>query len=198
MKNKIFEYRIIIYVIIGLLLLIMPFILKFPKNILADANTSFALIELKEKMHIEKTFTSEYDGMDYVAIQFATYENKNLKGKIKVTIEDKKNDSIIYKNEIELSEIIDNAQHMFKFKKQKKSGNKSYLISIDVTELRENDKLAIYGSTSQNKKITINDKKENLNYAVTYGCDSKDLQLLMYFPIYLVVIGFIELLKEEN
>lgn len=198
MKNKIKKHRFIIYIILGLFLLIMPFILKFPKNSQADANTSHAFIELTEKMHIEKTFTSEYDGMDYIAIQFATYENKNMAGKMNVTIEDKMNNDIIYDEEIKLSQIIDNAQHIFKFKKQKNSKNKDYVISIDVVELSENDKLAIYGSLSQDKKITINDKKEDLNYAVIYGYEKNDMQLLMYFPVYLVVIGFIELLKEEN
>lgn len=192
MKNK------IIYILIGVLLLIIPFTYQFKTKVKDETGSTQEVIELKGDTTIEKKFISKYNGMKTVSIRFATFNNLNVKGEFEVIIEDMKSNNKIYSKTINMSNLKDNEYYIFKFKEQKKSKNREYKITIKVSEITEKNKIAIWGYENNKSIVLKNGKRINTDFTIMYDCKKNEPKLLLYFFIYIFTMGFVILLKEDK
>ena len=187
-----------IYILIGILLLIIPLTCRFKSVIKEGTNVIENVIELSGTTEIQKSFIAKYNGMENLAVQFATFNNQNIQGEIEVIIEDVKVNKKIYNQKINLKEINDNGYYIFRFQEQKNSKNKEYKITIETSKLKEENKIAIWGYDNPESKVLKNGKNIDIDFAIQYDCKKNESKLFLYFFIYMLVMGLIILLKEDK
>lgn len=120
------------------------------------------ILELKEGDIYQQTIVATRDEVAGFNIRFGTYE-KQVHGKLKISFKEVNSDDIYESMELDCVNIVDNQYHLFVLNPVITDGkDRKYEISIEVLDLEEGERLALYASDDDVYKegmLTYNGEK---------------------------------------
>lgn len=141
---------------------------------------------------IEQEFISNLDILDGISVTYANFTNEITEGILDVEIYDY-DDTLIYNNEYELSEINDNQTLKFEFKVIKNAKNKKFKAIFDFKDMNKKEYVTLYGQDVKSAKnlFRINDEDYVVRIA-QYGQEKNNLygiiSLSMFFILLLIIL----------
>lgn len=188
-KNIILVSLILIFSV----LFVLSFLLKFKSPVEFQVESSNNVItSLKSNDVLISKFTSKVEDLESIKIKIKEGPSNISSGSVFVSIYDYNNE-LIYYNNLQTAEYLDNTYFCFDFDKVEDSLNKDFTIKIEAVIIDEDNPIEIYGQVTESEEsnTTINgvllDEDIYLiqtGYAVTYFYK-------IFFIIVLLVLAFI-------
>ncbi len=183
--------RIAIYGVIGILIL-MFYILYCPKASSMDGKVDTLVVShFTKETSLEKEFSNKENSIEGIGFRFETYGNKKNKGHLNFKILDE--DKTIYETSIPISKISNDEIYTVPLKPSLLSPNKKYKIKLAVEQLDEQTTLGIYGFIKSQT-----DKSLKYDIGVYYEYRQHTMMLLIYMPIYLIIVCLIEIFRKRS
>ena len=150
------------------------------------------VIELEEGNVYQQTIVAPRDEIAGFNIRFGNYSSL-VNGKLQIRFED--DNSIYYDEEFGCQEIIDNEYHFFQLKQPILNGaGKEYTITIEVTDLAKDQKLAMFASNSniypEGKYIGNGIELDNYDLACQLSGTSGFMWKWYLITVVLIMLGY--------
>lgn len=183
-------------IVISLILIIVSifFPLKVNNYEIVGMKSDGPIGKMKSETIYEQYFTTNKEDFNMIGIPFATYDQKNEHGKIKISLY--KNGTLLKEKKYKLNDISDNSILNFKFKKQKNVYNQKYKLKIEFDKYYDDILLTgWYGMylANENNYLMVNNKKmdRSLLYYINGKSSVNDFTIcsLIFFSFIIMVIS---------
>ena len=199
-KNKIFNFIMIGIICLTSVLFIFSFFHPFLSPVeKVDFGDALTIGVVNKNTVLSQKFRSEFDTLDAILIQCATYNHENENGKMIIEIYDPEQTKIYY-NEYDLEEITDNSSLKLEFDVQKKTKGKEYTLVIHIKELTKDEILTFYAMPDEDSKVETTTKLDvdNSIKVYQYGETQTYFYTIILFALLLLEIFIFSIKKFKN
>ena len=192
--------RYLIYLIGAICLTMFCLLYKYKAQVTnANADSQIVVPKIEQDDYYSQTIKIDYDNLNKIGIQFATFQNNNNnKGIINLKITNMDNNNVVFNDDLKIEDIIDNSYFYLSLDENKKSKNNNYLLEITGTKIPKKSTIGVYCFLANNNQVILNGKKQTYSTLVRYNCMKGDKTLLIYVVFYILIISLIECLKLPN